>query len=142
MEQQLSKEAQSVNWLVSSFVRRVPGVAHAIVVSSDGLLTSVSERLDRTRADQLAAVASGLVSLTRGAAKAFGGGTVNQVAVEMERGFLLMTGSPMARRWPRWQRRASTSGRSATRWRWSPRSAARRSRRRCAPSSRPRYRGR
>jgi hypothetical protein len=94
MEQQLSKEAQSVNWLVSSFVRRVPGVAHAIVVSSDGLLTSVSERLDRTRADQLAAVASGLVSLTRGAAKAFGGGRVNQVAVEMERGFLLMMGVP------------------------------------------------
>jgi predicted regulator of Ras-like GTPase activity (Roadblock/LC7/MglB family) len=94
MEQQLSKEAQSVNWLVCSFVRRVPGVAHAIVVSSDGLLTSVSERLDRTRADQLAAVASGLVSLTRGAAKALGGGTVYQTIVEMERGFLLMMGVP------------------------------------------------
>jgi uncharacterized protein len=93
MEQQrLSEQAQSVNWLVSSFVRRVPGVAHAIVVSSDGLLTSVSERLDRTRADQLAAVANGLVSLTKGASRAFGGGAVNQVAVEMERGFLLMMG--------------------------------------------------
>ena len=91
MEQRkLSREAQGVNWLVSGFVRKVPGVAHAIVVSSDGLLTAVSERLDRTRADQLAAVASGLVSLTKGASRAFGGGAVNQVAVEMELGFLLV----------------------------------------------------
>jgi len=59
---QLSREAQNVNWLVSSFVRRVPGIAHAIVVTSDGLLMAVSERLDRARGDQLAAVASGLAS--------------------------------------------------------------------------------
>src|SRR6266571_243845 len=52
---QLSREAQNVNWLVSSFVRRVPGIAHAIVVTSDGLLMAVSERLDRARADQLGA---------------------------------------------------------------------------------------
>src|SRR6266536_2877407 len=66
---QLSREAQNVNWLVSSFVRRVPGIAHAIVVTSDGLLMAVSERLDRARADQLAAVASGLASLTQGATR-------------------------------------------------------------------------
>jgi uncharacterized protein len=87
---QLSREAQNVNWLVSSFVRRVPGIAHAIVVTSDGLLMAVSERLDRARADQLAAVASGLASLTQGASRVFGGGNVNQTAVEMEKGFLLV----------------------------------------------------
>jgi predicted regulator of Ras-like GTPase activity (Roadblock/LC7/MglB family) len=87
---QLSKEAQNVNWLVSNFARRVPGIAHAIVLTSDGLLMAVSERLDRTRADQLAAVASGLSSLTQGAARCFGGGTVNQTAVEMEKGFLVV----------------------------------------------------
>src|SRR6266498_1513175 len=87
---QLSREAQNVNWLVSSFVRRVPGIAHAIVVTSDGLLMAVSERLDRARADQLAAVASGLASLTQGASRCFGGGKVNQTAVEMEQGFLLV----------------------------------------------------
>jgi predicted regulator of Ras-like GTPase activity (Roadblock/LC7/MglB family) len=87
---QLSREAQNVNWLVSSFVRRVPGIAHAIVVTSDGLLMAVSERLDRARADQLAAVASGLASLTQGASRVFGGGKVNQTAVEMEKGFLLV----------------------------------------------------
>jgi predicted regulator of Ras-like GTPase activity (Roadblock/LC7/MglB family) len=86
----LSKEAQNLNWLVSNFARSVPGVAHAIVLSADGLLMAVSERLDRARADQLAAVASGMASLTQGAAKIFGGGQVTQTVVEMERGFLLV----------------------------------------------------
>jgi uncharacterized protein len=87
---QLSKEAQNLNWLVSNFARNVPGAAHAIVLSVDGLLMAVSERLDRARADQLAAVASGLASLTQGAARIFGGGTVTQTVVEMEMGFLLV----------------------------------------------------
>jgi uncharacterized protein len=87
---QLSKEAQNLNWLVNNFVRNVPGVAHAVVVSSDGLLMAVSDRLDRARADQLAAVASGLASLTQGAARVFDAGVVNQTIVEMERGFLFV----------------------------------------------------
>jgi len=87
---QLSKEAQNLNWLVTNFVRKVPGVAHTIVVSADGLLMAVSEKLDRARADQLAAVASGLSSLTQGAARCFGGGSVNQTVVEMEKGFLFV----------------------------------------------------
>jgi len=87
---QLSREAQNLNWLVSNFARSVPGAAHAIVLSADGLLMAVSERLDRARADQLAAVASGLASLTQGAARIFGGGTVTQTVVEMEQGFLLV----------------------------------------------------
>jgi predicted regulator of Ras-like GTPase activity (Roadblock/LC7/MglB family) len=87
---QLSKEAQNLNWLVSNFARSVPGAAHAIVLSADGLLMAVSERLDRARADQLAAVASGLASLTQGAARIFGGGNVTQTVVEMEKGFLLV----------------------------------------------------
>src|SRR6266516_2106683 len=84
---QLSKEAQNLNWLVNNFVRNVPGVAHAIVVSSDGLLMAVSDRLDRARADQLSAVASGLASLTQGAARVFDAGVVNQTIVELERSF-------------------------------------------------------
>ena len=86
----LSKEAQNLNWLVSNFAKSVPGAAHAIVVSADGLLMAVSERLDRARADQLSAVASGMASLTQGAAKIFGGGQATQTVVEMEKGFLLV----------------------------------------------------
>jgi uncharacterized protein len=87
---QLSKEAENLNWLVSNFANSVPGAAHAIVVSADGLLMAVSERLDRARADTLSAVASGLASLTQGSARLFGGGTVTQTVVEMERGYLLV----------------------------------------------------
>jgi predicted regulator of Ras-like GTPase activity (Roadblock/LC7/MglB family) len=87
---QLSREAQNLNWLVSNFAKSVPGAAHAIVLSADGLLMAVSERLDRARADQLAAVASGLASLSQGAARIFSGGTVTQTIVEMERGFLMV----------------------------------------------------
>ena len=77
-------------WLVSNFAERVPGVAHAVVVSADGLLLTGSNRLPRDRADQLAAVASGLISLTQGAARCFEAGEVVQTVVEMERGIVLL----------------------------------------------------
>ncbi|MFC4002114.1 roadblock/LC7 domain-containing protein [Prauserella oleivorans] len=80
----------SFGWLVSDFVRRVPGAAHAVVVSADGLMLAASDGLPRERADQLAAVASGLVSLTLGAARCFEAGNVNQTVVEMERGYLFL----------------------------------------------------
>jgi uncharacterized protein len=77
-------------WLVTNFAERVPGVAHAIVVSADGLLLTSSDRLPRDRADQLAAVASGLISLTQGAARCFDAGGVVQTVVEMDRGIVLL----------------------------------------------------
>ena len=87
----LSIDAQNLNWLVGNFVSRVPGVRDAVVVSSDGLLMALSPGLDRAGADQLAAIASGLTSLTRGASRCFGGGRVNQVVVELEHAFLFVT---------------------------------------------------
>jgi predicted regulator of Ras-like GTPase activity (Roadblock/LC7/MglB family) len=51
---------------------------------------AVSERLDRPRADQLAAITSGLASLAEGASRCFEGGPVTQTAVEMDRGFLFV----------------------------------------------------
>ena len=77
-------------WLLTNFVKNVPGVSHAVAVSSDGLLLTSSEGLPRDRADQLAAVASGLLSLTRGAARVFGAGEVVQTVVEMELGCMLL----------------------------------------------------
>jgi uncharacterized protein len=87
---QLSSEARNLNWLVANFAKATPGVAHAMVVSADGLPVAVSERLDRPRADQLAAIASGLASLAQGASRCFDGGLVTQTVVEMDRGFLFV----------------------------------------------------
>jgi uncharacterized protein len=77
-------------WLLTNFVDRVAGVSHAVVVSSDGLLLTSSTGLPRDRADQLAAVASGMSSLTRGAARVFGAGDVLQTVVEMQLGCMLL----------------------------------------------------
>jgi predicted regulator of Ras-like GTPase activity (Roadblock/LC7/MglB family) len=77
-------------WLVNDFAERVPGVAHAVVVSADGLLLTSSARLPVDRADQLAAVASGCISLTQGAARCFDAGGVRETIVEMERGIMLL----------------------------------------------------
>ncbi|WP_421841812.1 serine protease inhibitor [Mycobacterium sp.] len=79
-----------LDWLVSKFAREVPGVAHALLVSADGLPVAASAHLPRERADQLAAVASGLSSLASGAAQLFEGGDVLQSVVEMQNGFLLL----------------------------------------------------
>jgi predicted regulator of Ras-like GTPase activity (Roadblock/LC7/MglB family) len=80
----------SLDWLLSNFAREVPGVTHAVLVSADGLLVAATEHLPGERADQLAAVSSGLASLSTGAAQLFDGGQVLQSVVEMENGYLLL----------------------------------------------------
>lgn len=77
-------------WLVANFVERVPGVAHAVVVSADGLMLTSSARLPRDRADQLAAIASGVISLTQGAARCFDAGGVVQTIIEMDHGIVAL----------------------------------------------------
>src|SRR6476646_5025749 len=84
----MSQAAQNLNWLITNFVDNTPGVSHTVVVSADGLLLAMSASLLSARADQLAAVASGLTSLTAGASRIFERGSVAQTVVEMERGFL------------------------------------------------------
>jgi uncharacterized protein len=83
---------RDLSWLIADFADRVPGVAHAIVVSADGLPIAYSRELPPERANQLAAVASGLTSLTQGASRIFEGGEVKQTMVDMDRGLLIAMG--------------------------------------------------
>jgi predicted regulator of Ras-like GTPase activity (Roadblock/LC7/MglB family) len=87
---QMSADARNLNWLVSNFVERVPGVTEATVVSSDGLLVALSGGLDRSSGDRLAAVAAGLLSIAKGAATPMGGGRVHEVIVEMDQAMLFV----------------------------------------------------
>ena len=80
-----------LDWLITSFAERIPGVESVVVLSTDGLVLALSDGLDRDTADTLAAVTSGLASLTAGAARHMGAGNVNQVIVEMDRGYLFVT---------------------------------------------------
>ncbi|MGB9378475.1 MAG: roadblock/LC7 domain-containing protein [Mycobacteriales bacterium] len=81
---------QDVRWLLDGFVDQVAGIAHCIVVSADGLPMSASRGFPAERADQLAAIAAGLSSLTQGAARCFEAGGVRQTVVEMELGYLFV----------------------------------------------------
>src|SRR5882762_3063192 len=90
MTQSLSTEARNLNWVVSNFVERVPGVTEATVVSSDGLLIAMSSGLDRSSGDRLAAVAAGLLSIAKGGAAPIGGGRVHEVLVEMDKAMLFV----------------------------------------------------
>lgn len=80
-----------LDWLVTSFAERIPGVESVVVLSTDGLVLALSDRLEKDTADTLAAVTSGLASLTAGAARHMGAGNVNQVIVEMDGGYLFVT---------------------------------------------------
>jgi predicted regulator of Ras-like GTPase activity (Roadblock/LC7/MglB family) len=84
------RPAQDLNWLVTAFADRVPSIAHALVVSSDGLPLAFSQGLPPDRVDQLAAVTSGLTSLVDGASRIFEGGPVSQTVVEMRHGLLIV----------------------------------------------------
>lgn len=81
---------RNLDWVVSKFIDDVAGATHAILVSADGLLVAGSARLPGDRAEQMAAVSSGLASLATGAAQLFDGGTVLQTVIEMEQGYLLL----------------------------------------------------
>ena len=81
---------QGLSWLITDFKTRVVDVAHAIVVSADGIPLAVSDTIRPDNVNKLCAITSGLVGLAGGAARMFDGGTVAQSLVEMDRGFMLI----------------------------------------------------
>ena len=86
----LSREAQSLTWLVNNFVTEVPGVTHAIVVSADGLLLVASDELTGEQTQQLSAVSCGAQSLAETSSRLFDLGGSQQTIVRMERGYLFV----------------------------------------------------
>jgi predicted regulator of Ras-like GTPase activity (Roadblock/LC7/MglB family) len=81
---------EGLSWLISDFKTRVVDVAHAIVVSADGIPLAVSDTIRPDNVSKLCAITSGLVGLADGAARMFDGGTVAQSLVEMDRGTMLV----------------------------------------------------
>jgi predicted regulator of Ras-like GTPase activity (Roadblock/LC7/MglB family) len=81
---------QDLNWLVTDFTVRVADVAHAVVVSADGVPLALSEGIPEENAEQLAAITSGLASLIQGAARIFEAGVPIQALVDMQGGLMLI----------------------------------------------------
>jgi uncharacterized protein len=81
---------RDLNWLVTDFAGRVADVAHAAVVSADGVPLALSEDIPAALAGQLAAIISGLTSLMQGAARLFEAGQPIQALVEMVDGLMFV----------------------------------------------------
>jgi uncharacterized protein len=90
MVQDVSEVKRSLDWLVTDFTERVADVAHAVVVSSDGVALAVSNEIPAGHAGQLCAITSGLTSLADGAARLFYGGIVIQALIELERWLMVV----------------------------------------------------
>ena len=81
---------QDLNWLISDFTARVADVAHAAVVSADGVPLALSDGIPEYFAENLAAITAGLASLMGGAARIFKAGLPTQALVEMVGGLMII----------------------------------------------------
>lgn len=88
----MTDAADNLNWLIARLCETVPAIRQAVVVSSDGMAMAKSEGVDRETAERLAAVSSGMIGLAYGSAGRFGAGPVSNVIVEMQNGWLFVTG--------------------------------------------------
>ncbi|MBA2474325.1 MAG: dynein regulation protein LC7 [Pseudonocardiales bacterium] len=79
-------------WLINGFVDRVHSVTHALVLSSDGLPLTASESVSSDDAEQLAAIASGLLGLARSGAALFGKGSCELIMIRLSSGYFLFMG--------------------------------------------------
>ena len=82
--------SRNLDWLVTDFTTRVPAVAHAVVVSADGVLLARSEDIPPAFAEQLALITCGLASLMQGVARIFEAGSPTRALVEMDGGLMLV----------------------------------------------------
>lgn len=85
-----SSTDRDLDRMLENLLAVTPGARHALVLSADGLKLCHTAGLGTDRADQLAAIASGMQSLAHGASMEFGDGTggVRQSMTEFHGGIL------------------------------------------------------
>ncbi|WAU85689.1 roadblock/LC7 domain-containing protein [Streptomyces sp. Qhu-G9] len=83
---------EKLTWLIEGLLARTPGARHALVLSRDGLQLCRTPELSADQADQLAAIAAGIQSLSHGASLQFGDGTggVRSTMTEFHGGVLFI----------------------------------------------------
>jgi predicted regulator of Ras-like GTPase activity (Roadblock/LC7/MglB family) len=81
-----------LTWLMEGLLERTPGARHALVLSRDGLKLCRTPELSVDQADQLAAIAAGMQSLSHGASVEFGDGSggVRSAMAEFHGGVLFI----------------------------------------------------
>lgn len=88
----MSEIVRELDTLLQRLQLTVPAIRQVVVVSSDGLPLASATGMTQDDADRLAAVASGMIGLAYGSAGRFGAGAVSNVIVQMEKGWLFVTG--------------------------------------------------
>lgn len=81
----------ALGWLLDDILGKVPSARHAVLLSVDGLVLGSDSAMDGDSADHLAAVASGLASLARGAGRRFEVGAVRSTIIEFDEAYLLIS---------------------------------------------------
>jgi uncharacterized protein len=81
--------SSSLNSLLASMLARTPGAAHAVLATVDGVSVALSAGLPAERAQQLATIGAGLLSIADGAGIMMNTGAPRHVIVEMYGGLLL-----------------------------------------------------
>ncbi|MFC3961086.1 MULTISPECIES: roadblock/LC7 domain-containing protein [Nocardia] len=81
-----------LGWLLEQLLARTPHARHALLLSGDGLKICHTPELSVDKADQLAAIAAGIQSLSHGASAEFGDGRsgVRQSMTEFYGGILFI----------------------------------------------------
>lgn len=85
-------DPQDFTWLINTLVERVHGATHALILSADGFPLTTSDGVSNDEAEQLAAIASGLLGLARNSAALFDKGTCEQIIIRLSRGYFLFMG--------------------------------------------------
>ncbi|MDA0567765.1 roadblock/LC7 domain-containing protein [Streptomonospora sp. S1-112] len=86
------RNPQEFGWLVNDFANSTPGVAHALIVSSDGLPLISSGSVPADTADPLAAMTSGLISLGHNIARQVDEARCDQIMLKFPAGHFLFMG--------------------------------------------------
>jgi uncharacterized protein len=87
-----SQGPEHFGWLLNDVAGSTPGVAHALLVSSDGLALVGSGRMPADFADPMAAMTSGMISLANNIARRVGENGCEQVMLKFPAGhFLFMS---------------------------------------------------
>ncbi|MFF5085467.1 roadblock/LC7 domain-containing protein [Actinoplanes sp. NPDC000266] len=83
-------QSQQLGFLLDRFGEADPAIAHSIAVSVDGLPMAASSQLTPAIRDQLAAAASGHMSLAGGISEFMQGGGVERIVINMAAGWVLI----------------------------------------------------
>ncbi|MBB5136382.1 putative regulator of Ras-like GTPase activity (Roadblock/LC7/MglB family) [Thermocatellispora tengchongensis] len=87
----MSTTDRDLDWLLENLREKTPGTRHVLVLTRDGLKMCFTTGLDQDKADQLAALAAGIQSLSLSASAEFGDGIgAGQAMVEFAGGLLLI----------------------------------------------------